>query len=182
MYEPTLQYMQLQPVPDKNVQVGTLECFTSAKYDSLTIIVSAQAPGGIPDQAYTQAPGLPYIVRVSDSGIILAGAPVGPSSIRPFAEEYLRSAGDLGDADEKVAALAFTNLENMSFEITKTVRQQLEEGSFEAVDELISMVSQEANREALRPLARRVADQLKFSAGEGDRPELAERIKALTSF
>ncbi len=182
--DPTLQYVQLQPVADKNVQVGAIELSTSGKFDTLMIVVSAQAPGGIPDQAYAKAPGLPYLVRVSDSGIILAGATTstGRRSIRPYAEEYVRSAGDLGDADEKIASLAFTNVENMSFEITKSVRQQLDEGSFEAVDELITLSTQEGNRDALRPLARRVADQLKFAAGNGDNPEFASRIKALTSF
>ncbi len=181
--DPVIKFVELKPLAEKNVQMGTLELTGLDKFDSLMLVVSGQAPAGIPDAAYAKVPGLPYVVRVSDSGATVARAnPSGRRSIRGFAEEYVRSAADLGNADEKISALAFTNVENLSFEITRSVRQQLDEGSFDAVDELISLGAKEADREALRPLARKVADQLKFNRGPGENPDLDSRIQALTSF
>ena len=181
---PSIQYLDLKPVPEKKVLAGVLELASQEKYDTMMLVVSAQAPDGIADEAYAKAPQLPYVVRVSDSGAIVtrANTPARGSSVRGFAEEYARVAADLGNSDEKISALAFINIESLSHDMEKTVRAQAETGSFEAVDELLSLGEKDASREALRPLARKFADQLKFSQNSTDVPDLESRIQALKSF
>lgn len=181
--EPKISFIDVKPLPDNKAQIGELDYTLEADYDTMMIVVINEAPAEIPDAAYAKVPGLPYVVSIEDSGETVTAR---DSGVRPqnLVEEYRRVASNLSNADEKISTVAFTTIEGLTQDMTRAVKSEAETGSFNSVDGFIKAAGEGENRSALRPLAQKVADQLRFinsQSGKAD-PKIEERINLLTSF
>ncbi|HNV71996.1 MAG TPA: hypothetical protein PKO06_19985, partial [Candidatus Ozemobacteraceae bacterium] len=182
---PMLKKIETSVSPDKKLQVGAVEVSTSGKYDTLNVIVTLTCTTAIPDQAFKQVKdGIPYIVQVSDSGIMTASGNTRRIPIRPMIDQYVPAAATLVTAEGAASEQALTTLEGLTHDITREVKGQLEAGSLSAVKELIEAASDAQKREALRPLAKKVADQVSASKvqSQSQNVELESMIKQLRDF
>ncbi|MFZ2959094.1 MAG: hypothetical protein WA705_19585 [Candidatus Ozemobacteraceae bacterium] len=184
---PEITFIKLERVPGQKMQAGSLELTLNGKFDTLTLMVSAQAPTTVPDAGYAKVAGVPYVVQITDGGEIVATATPLIVSARPvsmMAEEYRQTAASLAGAGEQVLTQGLTTLEATTDEVINSVRADLEKGATTSIDELLTAgsSSDEAARTALRPLARKVADQLSAARAHEGRTNLDERINLLRSF
>ncbi|HOY66919.1 MAG TPA: hypothetical protein PLP29_08520, partial [Candidatus Ozemobacteraceae bacterium] len=70
----------------------------------------------------------------------------------------------------------------LTAEMTAAAAAQLEAGDTTIVDEFISNAAASESRAALRPLAARLADQLRFTASQNPAGDLTSRIETLDNF
>jgi len=181
---PRLETIKVAQLTEKKLQGGTLELTLDGTFDTLTILVSAQAPTDLPDKAYAKAKPIPYAVSVSDAGqtVVADAAPVA-RSIGTLIDVYRTAAVALHEENPEASAQALTTLDGTGHEITQAIRKDMEAGSTATIDELIAAGADETSRTALRPLARKVAGQLKANALQerGSAP-MDERIQLLEGF
>jgi len=163
--------------------VGSIE-LNRDKFDLLQIVVVCLGPLGVPDQTYAAAPAVPYTLDISDVGTSVARA--APRRVNPqrVVEDYLLFADVVSSRDRKISSVALSNLENLSSEMGKAVLNELETGSLVAIDKLLNAGVDEDSRANLRPLARKVAEQLDaWKLQKNAVPSnFEEKVQALKSF
>lgn len=184
---PEITFIELKRVEGKKMQTGSVELALDGKFDTLTIVVSAQAPTSVPDAGYAKVPGVPYVVQVTDGGDAVAAPRPLVVSARPVSlmvEEYRQTADSLNGAGEQALNQGLSALEATADDVLTAVKADLEQGSTASIDELVAAGSaaDEAARAALRPLARKVADQLSAARAHDGKVDLDERINLLRSF
>ena len=162
---------------------GTLD-LARGEFDTLQAVVIALAPKGVPNAAYAQAPAVPYQFDLSDAGTVVAtrrGRRVEPNRL---VADYIVSAEAVSSQDGKVAAVALTNLEGLTYDMGKALQNHLEDGSQDAINSMLEAAQDEDSRESLRPLAKKMAEQLEAWKGQRNPcPEnIEEKIQALRSF
>ncbi|MBF0544174.1 MAG: hypothetical protein HQM08_07065 [Candidatus Riflebacteria bacterium] len=178
---PEISFVNLVAAADNKTQSGSLEVPSAGKFDTLTIIVSAQAPAGIPDQGYAKAPGMPYVVAVSDSGAQIARSVNSITNVSALVQDYSNAATGLSSDKEDVQLQALNSLEAISYEVTKSVKHDLENGSTKSVDDLITALQKADSKDLLKPLAKKVADQLNAQQAQG-KTQLSDKIQTLLSY
>ncbi|MBP7634837.1 hypothetical protein KBA41_11770, partial [Candidatus Ozemobacteraceae bacterium] len=63
-----IEFMKLESANEGKILAGSLAVPADEAFDTMNVIVLAQAPEGIADAAYAKAPGIPYILKVTDQG------------------------------------------------------------------------------------------------------------------
>ncbi len=180
--KPAISFLKLSA--SGSGMAGSLDLDRSADFDTLQVVVVNVAPLGGSDKDYAQAPGNPYSLDIRDAGAAVVSR--GPSRVNPnrVVEDYLISADVVTSRDKKIAATALSNLENLTSDMGKEVVNNLEEGSTTAVDAMLNAAEDEDARTSLRPLARKLAEQVDAWRLQKNTPSpaLEEKIQGLKSF
>ncbi|HOT28801.1 MAG TPA: hypothetical protein PLU72_11475 [Candidatus Ozemobacteraceae bacterium] len=179
---PKIEFMKLAPYNEGKILAGSLAVPADEAFDTLNVIVLAQAPEGLADAAYAKVPGLPYILKVTDQGAAAPAVARGRRTVRAteLIAAYTTAAESLNDP--KAAEQACITLEGLTADLTSAAAAQLEAGDTTIVDEFISRAADSQSRAALRPLAARLADQLRFAASQNSSEALTSRIETLKNF
>ncbi len=177
-----IEYMKLEPAGEGKLLAGSLSVLADEAFDTLNLIVLAQGPDGVADAAYAKAPAIPYVLKVTDQGAAAPAVARGRRTIRAaeLIAAYTTAAASL--SDPKAAEQACITLEGLTADLTAAAAAQLETGDTTIVDEFLAGAADSTSREALRPLAARLADQLRFAASQNASEALTTRIETLKNF
>ena len=153
-------------------QGGTLN-LPVGKSDTLTLVVIAM-PKSASQYDADPAP-VDYQVSITDAGPAVARAPRTPPSANRLIAEYQDISASLQGADANSRIAELMTLENLGYEINKSAREGLETGVTRPIDELIGAGRDKASRQALRPLAHKVAEQI--SSWKLQNPGMADELE-----
>lgn len=179
---PKIEFMKLKKTEDWKSLTGSLDIAPDAAFDTLSIIVLSQGPGGIADEEYASFGAIPYTVKLTDKGV--SGSPIVRGRRTVHTDEMIAAYSMAAESltDPKTAEQACAVLDGITSELTSAVAADLEAGDVTTVDEFIASAATTNNRTALRPLAARLADQLGFIASQDPSKDVSSRIDTLKNF
>ncbi|MFZ2955321.1 MAG: hypothetical protein WA705_00295 [Candidatus Ozemobacteraceae bacterium] len=163
--------------------IGGSVDLTVGKFDLLTIVVA-----GIPRSAaqYDEVPATtaPWEISVTDRGDIVARGPRPAPNAERLITEYRSASSALSQAERNGQIIGLSTLDTLAFEITRDAREGLENGSTKAFDQVIKAADDPKSREALRPLAKTMAEQLSSWRLQNEKaaPDVDLKIQTLKSF
>lgn len=180
--DPKIEYLKLNKAEDGKSLAGSLEIPADAAFDTLNVIVLAQGPDGVADEEYAAFGAVAYSVKITDQGAAAPAVARGRRAVRSseLIAAYTTAADGL--ADPKTAEQSCATLEGLTSEMTGAVAASIEAGDTTIVDEFIAGAAASESRAALRPLAARLAAQLRFAASQNASEALSTRIETLKNF
>lgn len=155
---PLLAFMT--PVRDQNLALGGSLNLAVGSFDTLNLVVIAMPKTAAQYDANPPLPPVDYQISVTDAGQTVARAPRTPLATNRLIAEYQDMSVALQKADANAQVSDLMTLDALSYEITKSAREGLETGVTKPIDELLRAGRTQASREALRPLAHKVAEQI----------------------
>ncbi len=158
-----LSYINVQPIGSK-LQGGEIAIDATAGFDSAMLIIVAQADEEVDDRVYTNAVGMKYTIKVTDSGAAVARA-VAPVDVRATVAAYAGAAGNLETSDEAAVMIALQQLETARSALTAELQRQLENGGENvtaSIDEMIE--AGEIKAELVAPLRQTLEETATFAS------------------
>lgn len=180
--DPKIEYLKLVTSEDGKSLAGSLEIPADAAFDTLNVIVLAQGPDGVADEEYAEFGAVAYSVKITDQGAAAPAVARGRRAVRSSELIAAYTTAAEGLADPKTAEQSCATLEGLTSEMTGAVAASIEAGDTTIVDEFIAGAAASESRAALRPLAARLAAQLRFAASQKASSDLTNRIETLQNF
>ncbi|MBF0406822.1 MAG: hypothetical protein HQM10_05690 [Candidatus Riflebacteria bacterium] len=177
---PEMKKITLAPSADKKIQSGALDLVLDGKFDTMTIVVSAQAPMGIPDAAYAKAPAIPYAIEIKDAGTQIARSENSVVSVSALVSDYENAAASLNSSNEEIQLQAYNTLESVTYELSRSVTADCEIRSTKSIDEIIEAVEKAESKESLKPLVKKIVDVLN-NKNLQDNLKIEDKIQTLKS-
>jgi hypothetical protein len=174
--EPRIGFMKLRVNPtDKNRLIGFNSIKANGAYDQLYCVIMALAPEEIDDSKYMPASGFIYDLKIEPQNTAIADN----SLSLEYLVTRLNHAEKMTDREN-----ALLIKEHYAHQLLMNVRQELENGSFKTIDELLR--TEDNHHNLLSPYARDISGMLRFyqiQANENLDPEqLKLRIEQLDNF
>lgn len=181
--EPKISWMSVRQVKERKTQGGTINIEPSEEYDTAMVIVMGTVPEEVDEKTYKKAKGIKYHLSIKDSGVAVARAAAFVDSAEMVAN-YALIAADNESENEAAMMTRLNSLETISFEMTRSVKNEIEAGDFKSLDRIIAQIeSGTVKADDVRPLLGKVLNVAEFQANQnGENVELSERIKTLRSF
>ena len=159
---PQISYIDVKPIGSK-LQGGEIAIDATAGFDSAMLIIVAQADEEVDDRVYTNAVGMKYAVKVTDSGAPVARAAV-PADVTATIAAYADAAGNLATADEAAAMIALQQLETARSTLTAELQRQLANGDENVTASIDAMIEAgEIKAELVAPLCKTLRETASFA-------------------
>ncbi|MGM0599847.1 MAG: hypothetical protein ACQETH_08545 [Candidatus Rifleibacteriota bacterium] len=180
---PKITYIDVKQNASEKIQAGKVTIVPTKEYDTAMIVVIGTAPEEADENIYKKAKAVGYSVSVKDAGQTVSRM-VASADANEMVKDYARFAVSDSESNESAMMIRFNNLETISFELSRKVKNDLDAGNLESLDTIIDQASTgKIELESIRPLINKVLGVAEFKANqESDNFELEQRIKTLKSF
>lgn len=180
---PKISYLDIKQDSSEKLQSGKVSITPTKDYDTAMIIVISTAPEEVDENIYKKAKAVSYSISVNDAGQTV-NRMVASADTDKMLEDYAGFADSDTEMNESAMMLRLNNLESISFELSRKVKNELEAGNFESIDSIIEQTSNgKIEIDSIRPLLNKIIDVAEFKANQvNDNFELEQRIKTLKSF
>lgn len=164
------------------LQGGKLVVAADENYDTATLIIIALAPEEVDDRLYAKAKSLPYTVKITDKGTIVArGTPV--ADVKTLLTDYAAAANNLDLANEAALMIAMNSMSAASNSLTQKLSAELSSGNTASLDLVSSMLADgEIDAENIRPILNKVADITQFNAENSNSDSLRQSAQQLRTY
>ena len=150
--EPRLAFMKLKVNPtDKNRLIGSNAVKADGAYDKLHCIIMALAPEDVDDTEYMPVSGFIYDLKIEQQTVAIADS----SLSLEYLVSRLNHAEEMPDQEN-----ALMIKEHYAHKLLMNVRNELENGSFKTIDELLQ--TEDNHHKLLSPYARDISGMLRF--------------------
>jgi hypothetical protein len=175
--------MRIDQVKDRKTQGGTLVITPDKDYDTAMIVVVGAAPEEVDENTYKKAKGIKYSISINDAGEAVSRVAAMVDSAEMI-QNYAALASVDEDSNEAAMMIRLNNLEDINFELTRSIRNELENGNSNGIDKIIEKIEAgEVKSEEIRPLLKDIISVAEFQLNQNSgNAELEEKVKVLKSF
>jgi hypothetical protein len=181
--DPRISWMRIDQVKDRKTQGGTLVITPDKDYDTAMIVVVGAAPEEVDENTYKKAKGIKYSISINDAGEAVSRVAAMVDSAEMI-QNYAALASVDEDSNEAAMMIRLNNLEDINFELTRSIRNELENGNSNGIDKIIEKIEAgEVKSEEIRPLLKDIISVAEFQLNQNSgNAELEEKVKVLKSF
>lgn len=135
-------------------------------YNLLTLVVISHGPDKVDDKVYQKSPSLKYQLRITDSGSSIAHAHAS-EDILSLVKTYAQIAGNLTKLDIDQLEIAYTELDDINFRISRQVKRELEDYNTSSVDALIEdLQNNNTSVKGAKPIVKNIIDVVTFHTNQ----------------